>query len=373
MEFLRLGAVEGLATKELIALRVARALIDNPAMRACLWIFLNLIVSGGLLGGEIRIGLIGCDTSHATAFTETLNNPQAKGHVSGGRVVAAFKGGSPDIPESWSRVEPYAKTLREKYGVTFYDTIGEMVRHVDAILLESVDGRPHLDQFTEILAEKRRSRAEHGAALLIEHRCLGARRFPVFIDKPVAGTLADAQEIFRRARRANVPVFSSSALRFGSNTQAVAHGVVGEVSYVETYGPCELEPHHPDLFWYGVHGTEALFTMLGCGCETVQRGKTVEGKIEVVGTWRGGRKGVFREDKTFHGVAKGSKGEAPAGSFDGYVPLVGMIMEFFKSRVPPIRAEETIEIFAFMAAADASKANGGSAVRIEGVLRPNRP
>ena len=102
-----------------------------------------------------------------------------------------------------------------------------------------------------------------------------------------------------------MPVFSSSGLRFAKSSQAVREGSIGRVTYAETYGPCEREPHHPDLFWYGVHGTEALFTVMGTGCETVQRGTTADGKIEVTGTWSGGRKGIFREDKSFHGLAKG--------------------------------------------------------------------
>jgi hypothetical protein len=192
---------------------------------------------------------------------------------------------------------------------------------------------------------------------------------PVFIDKPIAGSLRDAIEIFRLAREANVPVFSSSGLRFATNTQAVSHGSIGKVLYAETYGPCELEPHVPDLFWYGVHGVEALYTILGTGCETVQRGTTTDGKIEVVGTWSSGRKGIFRQDKSFHGIAKGEKGEAAVGSFDGYVPLVIQIMKFFQTGAAPVKPEETVEIFAFMTAADESKRRGGEPVKISEVLQ----
>ena len=302
-----------------------------------------------LLGGDLRIGIIGCDTSHATAFTESINNPDTKGHVAGGKVTGAFKGGSMDIPSSANRVEEYAKTLAEKYGVKFYDSIEELCRNVDAVLLESVDGRPHLDQVRPVLEAKK----------------------IVFVDKPMAGSLRDVRQIFRLAKEAKVPIFSSSALRFAKSTQAVKNGSIGEVNYVETFGPCELEPHHPDLFWYGVHGTEALFTVMGAGCVSVQRQKTPEGKIEVVGTWKDGRKGVFREDKNFRGLAKGENGEAPVGSFDGYVPLVVEIMKFFKSGVPPVSAEETLEIFAFMEAADASKAKNGEPVKIADLL--NKP
>ena len=71
---------------------------------------------------------------------------------------------------------------------------------------------------------------------------------------------------------------------------------------------------------------------MGTGCQTVQRQTTPDGKIEVVGIWSGGRKGVFRENKTFHGLAKGEKGEAAVGSFDGYEPLVAAIMTVLSNR-----------------------------------------
>ena len=305
------------------------------------------LLSGSLsFGADLRIGIIGCDTSHVTAFTEVLNNPDAKGHVPGGKVVAAFKGGSQDIPSSASRVEEYTKTLKEKYGVKICGSIEELCEEVDVVLLESVDGRPHLEQVKPVIKARK----------------------PVFIDKPVAGSLRDAVEIYRLAEQNRVPLFSSSSLRFAKDTQAAAHGALGRLTYAETYGPCELEPHHPDLFWYGVHGVEALFTVLGTGCDTVQRTNTAGGKIEVVGTWTGGRNGVFRQDQDFHGLAKGQKGEAPVGSFDGYVPLVVEIMKFFTTGIAPVKPEETLEIFAFMEAADQSKAKGGAPVRIKDVL-----
>ena len=237
-------------------------------------------------GADLRIGIIGCDTSHVVAFTETLNNPEGKGHVPGGKVVAAYKGGSPDIPSSILRVEDYSKTLREKYGVKFYDRIEELCKDVDVVLLESVDGRPHLEQVRPVLQ---------------------ARKL-VFIDKPMAASLQDVIEIFRLAREARVPVFSSSSLRFARNTQAARNGLIGRVTYAETYGPCEREPHHPDLFWYGVHGVESLFTIMGTGCQTVQRQTTPDGKIEVVGTWSGGRRGCLSRGPGLSRSGQGREG-----------------------------------------------------------------
>ena len=311
-------------------------------MRFLLSCVAGLAGGGAVLGAELRIGIIGCDTSHVIAFTEILNNPAAKGHVAGGKVVAAYKGGSPDIPSSFGHIEGYSKTLREKYGVKIYESIEELCANVEVVLLESVDGRPHLEQVKPVLKARR----------------------PVYIDKPMAASLRDAQEIFRLAKEAKVPLFSSSSLRFGKNTQAVRNGLIGRVEYAETYGPCSIEPHHPDLFWYGIHGVESLFTVMGAGCETVQRGTTTNGTIEVVGTWRDGRRGVYREDKNFHGLAKGEKGETAVGGHDGYEPLVAAIVAFFQTGVAPVKPEETLEIIAFLEAADESKWQGGAPVKI---------
>ena len=294
----------------------------------------------------IRIGMIGLDTSHVVAFTEIINNPKAKGHVPGAKVVAAFKGGSPDIESSASKVDGYTKTLSEKYGVKIYPTIEEVCANVDAVMIESVDGRPHLAQARKIIAAKK----------------------ILYIDKPVGGTLKDAIEIYRLAKEAGVPVFSSSSLRFAKSTQAVRNGSIGKVTYAQTTSPAPLEPHHPDLYWYGVHGCESLFTVMGTGCESVKRGTTTDGMIEVTGTWKGGRTGIFREGKGYSGTAKGDKGESEVGKFDGYQPLVAEVVKFFLSKSPPVSAEETIELFAFMEAADESKRRGGKEITIAEVM-----
>ena len=299
------------------------------------------------LGEEpIRVGIIGLDTSHVVAFTKTMNDPQANGHVPGAKVTAAYKGGSPDIESSITRVDGYTKTLQEAYGVTIYQSIEELCQHVDAVMIESVDGRPHLAQARLVIAAKK----------------------PLYIDKPIAGTLADTLEIFRLATEAHVPIFSSSSLRYAKSTQAVRAGSIGKVLHAVASSPATLEEHHPDLFWYGVHGCEALFTAMGTGCETVTRRQTPEGLIEVEGTWSGGRTGIFREGKGYSGHAKGEKGEAPIGNFEGYEPLVAEIITFFQTKQAPVPPEETIELFAFMEAADESKRRNGEPVQLSDIL-----
>ena len=302
-----------------------------------------------LFSAPLRIGIIGLDTSHVTAFTALLNNEKNKDHVPGGKVVAAFKGGSPDVESSANRVEGFTKDLQEKYGVKIVPTIEELCKEVDAVLLESVDGRPHLEQARPVIKAGK----------------------PLFIDKPVAGSLRDAIEIYRLAKEAKVPVFSSSSYRFYDSMAELKGTNVGEVRGAISYGPCSLEQHHPDLFWYGVHATEALFTIMGTGCESVARTSTPEFDI-ATGTWKGGRVGTFfglRTKATPHKVIVfGSKAVAEQKGSGSYAPLVREIMKFFQSGVPPVSPEETIEIFAFMEAADESKRQGGMPVKISDVM-----
>jgi predicted dehydrogenase len=300
-----------------------------------------------LTAAELRVGMIGLDTSHVVAFTKLLNDPNAKGHVPGAKVVAAFKGGSPDIESSASRIDKYTAQLQQDFGVKLYDSIEEMCRHVDAVLLESVDGRPHLWQAVPVILAGK----------------------PMFIDKPMAGSLGDGIAIFKLAERHKVPVFSSSSLRYSRKAQEARSGAVGRVTLAETTSPAGLEPHHPDLFWYGIHGVETLFTVMGSGCETVERRTTEDGKIEVVGTWTGGRTGIFREAKGYTGKVKGDKGEMELGGSEGYAPLVVEIVKFFQTGKSPVPREETIEILAFMEAADESKRQGGKPVSVRDVLQ----
>jgi hypothetical protein len=293
----------------------------------------------------LKVGIIGLDTSHAIAFTKLLNNENSPPELANCRVVAAFPKGSPDIESSTKRVPGYTEEI-QKYGVGIVDSIDQLLTLVDAVLLETNDGRPHLEQVRPVLSAGK----------------------PVFIDKPIAGSLQDAIQIFREAKQAGVPVFSSSSLRYGKNTQAARAGALGKVNFCETHSPASLEPTHPDLFWYGIHGVESLFTVMGTGCQSVKR-ISENGKIVVTGKWEGERIGIFREGKGYGGHAKGDQGEGEVGSYDSYRPLVVEIVKFFRSGKPPVEAAETLEIYAFMEAADESKRRGGAEVTLRSVMR----
>lgn len=294
---------------------------------------------------NIRAGIIGLDTSHVLSFSKTLNTDPQKPEVMGVRMVAAYPQGSKDIEGSVKRVPEYTEKVKAM-GVEIVPSIPALLEKVDVVFLETNDGRPHLEQLLP---------------------CLEAGK-PVYIDKPIAASLVDVIKIFDASKKASVPVFSSSSLRFGKSTLEVRAGSLGKVKHAETYSPASMEPTHPDLFWYGIHGVESLFTVMGKGCVSVKRGTTADGKIQVTGTWEGGRTGVFTEGKGYGGKAVGEKGEAPVGTYDGYDPLLFSIVHFFRTGVAPVSPEETTEIYAFMEAADESKRQGGAEVTLKSVM-----
>lgn len=319
---------------------------------AALWalgFFPMSVVARGDEAKPLRAGIIGLDTSHVIAFTKVLNRDEQTPEFAGVRVVAAYPGGSQDVESSHTRVEGYTREMKEM-GVEIVDSIDQLLKLVDVVLLESVDGRPHLKQAEPVIQAGK----------------------PLFIDKPAAGSLADVIAIFRLAAEHKVPCFSSSSLRFSPGIIGMRDNeAVGDVLGCAVYSPCHLEPHHPDLFWYGVHGVEMLFTIMGTGCESVVRTHT-DGADVVTGVWKGGRIGSYRGLRDgaadYGGVVFGSKKIAPTGSYAGYEPLVAEIVKFFMTGKPPVSAAETIEIFAFMEAADESKRQGGRPVTIASVL-----
>jgi predicted dehydrogenase len=295
-----------------------------------------------------RIGIIGLDTSHSIAFTKAINSPDPKPEYTGFRVVAAYPKGSSDIKSSADRIPGYIEDVK-KLGVKITGSIEELLAEVDFVLLETNDGRLHLDQALQVFRAGKK----------------------VFIDKPVAASLEHAVAIFNAADHYKVPVFTSSSLRYLTGIQDILEGEIGKVIGADTFSPCTLEKTHPDLFWYGIHGVETLFTVMGTGCKTVTRVTTPDTDF-VTGVWNGGRIGSFRGTRSgkggYGGNVFGEKATMALGPYGGYDPLLVKILEFFKTGVEPVRREETLEIFTFMQAADISKQKGGVPVNMEKVL-----
>jgi len=296
-----------------------------------------------------RIGMIGLDTGHSTAFTKSLNDPLAGDTYLGYKVVAAVPEGTDNILEWKNRIPEFTKEVQSQ-GVEIVHSIDEMLKKVDVVIISCIDGNKHLEQVLPVFKAGK----------------------PVFIDKPFAGSLSDAYAIAEASKKYKVPMFSSSSLRYIEGADEIKQGKVGKVVGVDAYSPAHIEEHHPDLFWYGVHGVEILFTVMGTGCVSVKRTFT-ENTDVVTGVWDGNRIGTYRGIREGQGgygaTVFGEKGIVVLDKYSGYNPLLIKIAEFFDTGIVPVPTDETLEIFAFMQAAEESKLKGGISVDIDSVVQ----
>lgn len=290
-----------------------------------------------------RIGIIGLDTSHSLAFAKSIfEDPNRYLNY---RVVAAYPYGTRTIPSATERIPKYIEEIK-KLDVKIMPSIKELLKEVDYVLLETNDGRLHLEQAKEVFKAGK----------------------PLFIDKPLAASYDDAVEIFKLSAKYNVPFFSSSSLRYIDGMQEVLSGKYGPVIGADVYSPAVLDPSHPDFFWYGIHAVEMLFTAMGLGCISVSRTYAPNSDM-LVGVWPDGRIGTVRGKRSgksdFGGTVHCELATIKLGEFKGYDPLLLEIVKFFDTGVVPFDGKQTLEICAFIDAADKSKLANGAAIKLE--------
>ncbi|MCK4284104.1 MAG: Gfo/Idh/MocA family oxidoreductase [Candidatus Brocadiae bacterium] len=296
---------------------------------------------------RIKIGMVGLDTSHCEVFIKALNYEEGPRSVKGGEVVGAYPGGSKLCAVSRDRVEKFTKTINEDHGVKIYDSMEDLGKDVEAFVLSSVDGRQHLEQF-EVLSQFGR---------------------PVFMDKPMACSFADAKRIAELAAERDAPVMSASGVRFSNSAKDLLEPDA-EVISCEAFGRMPVLEDYPTYFWYGVHAADLLFSHMGKGCKSVQALHGDEIDL-LVGLWEGGRTGTVRGARSFQypfGCAVySSKGivQTPIGGGpSAYNPLLEKVIAFLQTGESPVDIEETVEVMAFLEAAGQSLDKGGQPVEL---------
>jgi predicted dehydrogenase len=293
----------------------------------------------------IRLGILDFDTSHAVEFTRRLNQigTDKEQFVEGAKIVVGCPGESVLSPE---RIAGFTEQMK-KYGVPLVDKPEEMIGKVDGMLIEAVDGGVHYERARPFL--------EAG--------------LPCFIDKPFTCSVGDARKIVELAERKKLPVFSSSSLRYAPElVEYLADAKHGKLHGCVVYGPASDSPkpdRNPGLFHYGIHGVEMLYTVMGPGCQRVTN--THEKGVDVVtGHWKDGRVATLRGIRAGaapYGVVgfaeKGVQTVAVGAKFI-YRELLKQIVEMFKSGKPPLDPAFTLEIVAFIEAANRSGTNHGA-------------
>lgn len=297
---------------------------------------------------KLRIGIIGLSV-HSGAFTEIINSKNENPVFTRCEVTVLYEPPvNKDVAFSEKQIKDFTTSIKS-HGVRFVDSMEALLAKSDAVMILTNDGRPHFEEMIPVFKAGK----------------------PVFIDKPLAENFSGVKAIFDASEKYHVPVFTSSALRYSDTVQSVAKdGGAGDVTGADTYGPAPVQNSHVDLFWDGVHGVELLYTVMGCGCRSVMR-INKEGEDVVIGIWNRGRVGIFRGlrkgKKGFGGRAFGTEGIIPL-DFHGYTPLVEKIVQFFRTGISPVMNKETVEIYAFMEAANWSKEANGRRINMADIL-----
>ena len=298
------------------------------------------------MNSPLRIGLIGLDTSHVSTFTKILNDPSNNCHVPGAKVTVAFPGGSDDFELSYSRVDGFTKELRDDWGVQMVDSCAQVAEAADLVIITSVDGRTHLDQFKQIVSFGK----------------------PTFIDKPMAVCSEHAREIYRLADEAGVAVMSSSSWRYVPGLLAALSAEkleeLGPVTGCDVFGPMALEPTQPGLYWYGIHAVEVAMRIMGPGCRQVQT-NTNDNTDIVTATWSDGRVATIRGNRNMHRAfgatlhhVKGFQYADMTAREQGYAGMLKAIVTTLPTGRPDVPAEQVIEVIRLIEAANESRESG---------------
>lgn len=320
-------------------------------MKYVFYLSLCFAMCNAAYAADLKLGIIGTDSSHAVEFTRILNGENEKDHVAGATVVAAYRGGDPNLDLSRSRIQKFTDVLEQQWNIPFVDSIKALCPKVDGLLLLSVSSASRQAEFTQAASCHK----------------------PIFVDKPLASTYASANALIKLAQQQHIAILSASSLRFAAlEAKQKLHLSSTDITGAEVWGPGALGKDYPlDLSWYGIHSIEALYAFMGTGVTSVSRTHTETTDI-MIARWKDGRVAtlrLIRPDLPFGTVLFTQKNQALAIDTlsSQYAPLLRAIVQFVQSGVTPVPNQETLEVFAFMEAAQHSMQMHGVEVQLASV------
>ena len=290
---------------------------------------------------KIKVAIIGLDTSHSTAFPGLMLDPETKPEfkIDSLQPTRCLRFDTPfQSPEGLDKRQAYLESIGVEVGTDFDWAVADC----DAIMLEINDPAFHLEYF---------------------EKCAKLGK-PVFLDKPVASTVADARKIYEIAKQYNVRFFSASSLRFDIDfEETLEQGIVASSATV--WGPVGVAPAGSSIVWYGVHTFEMLERIMGIGAESVTVVNDAKGHVCTV-SYADGRRGIVeltRKVPRYGVVLHDENGNSTMINVSGRVPyyvrLIRHIDKFFRGDDSAgVALDESMEIMKMLEAADISSTSG---------------
>lgn len=293
---------------------------------------------------NLKVGIIGLDTSHSIEFTRRLQAPDCPPDqkVEGMKVLTCLR--FPSAFQSEPDQDKRQKIL-EGWRVKVTKNLEETVAGVDVLMLEINDPGLHLEYFQQLVG-------------------LGK---PIFVDKPPADTVANAKEIGRLAKEKKVKIFSASSLRYTPHLAQIIREQMNP-KIVMAIGPLGIAPKGSSIVWYGVHAVEMLQQVMGLGAKKafayqdtlgimafLEYSNTRRGLIQLTeGDYQYGIMAQDAKTKKFYNVDTSRL----------YTDLLNKIRDFFNGAKLLVSWEESVEVQAILNAIDQS-VNTGKKVQIE--------
>lgn len=274
----------------------------------------------------MNIGIIGLDTSHCEVFARLLNDHNDPYHIKGAKVIKAIPFFSPDLPISANRAERFTERMKSQYNVKIVEDISTFCEKLDGILLTAVDGDTHLEWIKKLASYK----------------------IPIFIDKPIAYSISDLNEIKKLADLHHVPIMSSSSLRYAESFVKLLEDTDKKIQSAYVYGPLPMQEGIPGYFWYGIHLIEMVIALMGTDIKDIQVERYESYELCHL-QFSNGRHVVIRGEYESHnyfgmvGHVQGNtyKAELWTDKKPYYAGLMEKIIPFFRTGISPIPWEET--------------------------------
>lgn len=289
----------------------------------------------------LRLGLVDFDTSHSIEFTRRFNHVGVDRDqwVDGARVVMGWPGTSVMSP---ARIPGFTDEIKES-GVTIVDDPAAMIGQIDAVLIESISGEAHLDRL----------------------KMFATAGIPVFIDKPFASHAADAQALVDLAKANNIPLMSTSALRYSDDLIQFQQRDYGTIYGVVSYGPAHRAEGNPGLLHYGIHAVEAMYAVMGPGCDSLSALHHTDADA-VTARWKDGRfahiRGVRSGARSYGLLIHCEAGmiPVPISARYAYRNLCREIVTFIETKTPAVPIDVTLELISFCHSALNSEQQNGA-------------
>lgn len=266
-----------------------------------------------------RIGIVGSDNSHSMRFAELCNKSDSAGRKIAGAAVTHLWGVDAARNQEVAEVGGIPHVVADPK---------EMIGAVDGIICVRRHGSHHLEDARPFL--------EAG--------------LPVFVDKPLASSRADAEALIQLAEAKQVGFGSFSTLRYGAANVAFVEGLaetVGAIKGGTISGPADPASEYDGLFFYAIHCVELMHATFGFGVRTVQVSSAGNAVIAVC-TYEDGRTvtlELFNGLKGFHQQVHGTKASVyhAVDSGSAYYDGMYVILEILKNNAWPMTPTQLLE------------------------------